>query len=422
MKSITLKRIIVIISVSISLLIFLQMYLLYKQYVFEEKILSASVTKAIRGYYEDFGSKNGLNIVGSVEYPARNVFIFNVSDTIPPERLMIDSLVSELRQVNIFTGYQIQLYQAKQDRYAFMVSVNEQKQEITRTGLSAPRYSRDFDYISLVFTNPEYYIFRQMIWLIVLSIVLTLFLVGLGISLFYLYKQKFLVETQHDFIRNITHEFQTPLSTLMIGLDSLEKPAVHKDPVKLSKYISLMQAQVKYLNQHIINLVNSVKADQTGLHINKTDCSLNEIIEEAIQQLAVPIEEKKAKIIFNPEKENKLVQADADMMFIVFINILSNALKYASNPVIEITTEQVSTTSYRITVKDNGIGIEEKYQKKIFEKFYRVSTGNTHDVKGLGLGLYFVKKIIDAHHGRLTLSSHPNDGTSFIIQLPLKHG
>lgn len=292
------------------------------------------------------------------------------------------------------------------------------REEANSNIIDLPLIKRDYSYIYLFFPNRNRYILGQMFWLILTSILLVLLLAGLGISLFYLYKQKFLVETQNDFIRNVTHEFQTPLATLTLGLDGMAKPSIYEHPEKLDKYRGLMQGQVNYLKQHINNLVKVIKTDSSGLKIIKERVNVNQLIRDALAQLHFNISDKKGNVELHLEKQDMLVFADGENLFIAILNVISNSIKYSPFPNLVISTKQ-ETEIYTISVKDNGIGFDEKYKKQLFRKFYRISTGDQHDVKGLGLGLYFVKKIVDSHHGKIIVHSIKNIGTEFNIQLPI---
>jgi len=236
--------------------------------------------------------------------------------------------------------------------------------------------------------------------------------------MFHLYKQKFLNEVQNDFIRNVTHEFQTPLTTLMVGLDAIAKPSVISSPEKLEKYTRLMKGQTVYLKQHIENLMKILRAESNGLGLEREEIVPNELIKNAVTQLHVNIEEKNAKVELILDPQNSKIVADKSGLYVAILNLVSNAIKYSTHPMILIETKAINGM-YQISVKDNGIGIEEQYQKKLFRKFYRVPTGDIHNVKGLGLGLYFVKKVIDENKGTINLKSITGIGSEFIIELPI---
>ena len=178
-----------------------------------------------------------------------------------------------------------------------------------------------------------------------------------------------------------------------------------------------MQGQTAYLKQHIENLMKVLKAEANGLVLEKEEIAPNELIRKAVKQLNVSIEEKNAKVELLLEQNNTTIEADKSSLYVAILNLVSNALKYSKDPMIIIETK-VANGMYHISVKDNGIGIEEQYQKKLFRKFYRVPTGDIHNVKGLGLGLYFVKKVMDENKGAIHVKSITGIGSEFVIELP----
>jgi two-component system phosphate regulon sensor histidine kinase PhoR len=203
----------------------------------------------------------------------------------------------------------------------------------------------------------------------------------------------------------------------MIGLDVIAKPSIVARSNKLDTYIKLMQAQTAYLKHHIDNLMRVLKAEANGLVMEKKDVVPNELVKNALTQLYAIVEEKHATVKLSLEEKNTAILADNSSLFVAIVNLISNALKYSKVPAILIETKRANG-KYFISIKDNGVGIEEKAKRKLFKKFYRVPSGDVHNVKGLGLGLYFVKKVIDGHKGTITVKSTVGEGSEFIIELP----
>ncbi len=242
---------------------------------------------------------------------------------------------------------------------------------------------------------------------------------SLGISNFKLNRQKFLNEIQNDFIRNVTHEFQTPITTLLVGLNILSKPNIISQPEKLKKYTGLMEAQTLYLKQHMENLSRVMHAESRGTSVAREIVDPNELVNEALGQLYQMIEETNTTITFEEDKNNATIIAEKGSLLVAIINLITNAIKYSSDPLVNIKNTS-SENWYQVSVKDNGIGISPKMQKQLFKKFYRVPTGDVQNVRGLGLGLYFVKKAITAIHGTVTVISEENEGSEFILKIPKK--
>lgn len=419
MRSATFKWIILLSTIVIGLLVASQLFWLNKIYNYEQKEFTTSVVKSIKGVYEDLEltDSNTAHLQQLIEQPDLNTFLFRI-DSIPPKDTLLNSVLNNLEDFGVFADCKAAVYNDDTHSYLFEeylpMAVTKHPDN---SGNDLFLYKKDYAYVHLFFPHRNQYIINEMTWWIISNIFLLIILIALGFSVFHLYRQKFLNEVQNDFIRNVTHEFQTPLTTLTVGLDMISKPAIVDHPEKLAKYTRLMQGQTDYLKHHIENLMKVLKTEATGLVMEKENVSPNELIKNAITQLYAVIEEKHARIALHLEAANATIQADGNNLYVAIVNIISNAIKYSKDPFVIIETKAVNG-SYTIAVKDNGIGIDKKYQKKLFKKFYRVPTGDVHNVKGLGLGLYFVKKVVTAHRGTIIIKSIEDIGTEFIIELP----
>jgi two-component system phosphate regulon sensor histidine kinase PhoR len=423
MKSKTLRWIFLIGVAIVATLGAAQLYWLNKTYAYEKKEFTTSVIKSIKGVYEDLEltTLRSPQLQDLIEQPDLNRFLFRI-DSFPSQNLLRENLFANLENFGVFTDCRVALYDHINQSHVYELYLPAAGSTMARA--SKPEntltvFQRPYDYIQLYFPNRTGYILHSMIWWIVASAVLLLCLIGLGLSLFFFYRQKFLNEIQHDFIRNVTHEFQTPLTTLTIGLDALNKPANWQQPDKIQRYVTLMQGQTQYLKQHLENLVKVIQSESGRLGSERQSVCPEDLIDQACEQMKVWGEEKKAIIHVRYENGKNQLQGDANALFLVVLNLLSNALKYSTKPEIEIST-WVQGKQFHFSIQDNGIGIDKKYQKKLFHKFFRVPTGDVHDVKGLGLGLYFVKKVVDQHHGQIRIESAPGKGSRFEISLPVR--
>ncbi|MCW3093331.1 MAG: integral rane sensor signal transduction histidine kinase [Ferruginibacter sp.] len=419
MRSATLKWIILLSTILVGLLVCVQLYWLNKIYNFEQKEFATSVVKSIQGVYEDLelSDSSGTELQKLITQPDVNTFLFKI-DNIPEKDTIVKSVLNNLEDFGVFTDCKLALYDARTQNYAYQVYLpSAASKHPGNSGIDLPLFKNPYAYIHLYFPHRGHYILSSMLWWIASSILLLVILIALGLSIFHLYRQKFLNEVQNDFIRNVTHEFQTPLTTLIVGLDAIAKPSIIEYPERLEKYTRLMQGQTAYLKQHIENLMKVLKAEANGLVLEKEEIVPNELIKNAINQLHVTIEEKHAAVELILEPTNGTVLADKSSFYVAMLNLVTNAIKYSNKPMIIVETK-VTNGVYFISVKDNGIGIEEQYQKKLFRKFYRVPTGDVHDVKGLGLGLYFVKKVVDENKGTIHVKSITGIGSEFVIELP----
>ena len=258
----------------------------------------------------------------------------------------------------------------------------------------------------------------MMFW-IASSGLLLLVLIGFGFSIFYLYRQKFFNETQKDFVNNFTHEFKTPLAVIKIAAEVLQQKNIIEKPEKLENYAGIINEQTSHLQSQIQRLLEIAYTDRSRLPLEKEQFDVNLLIDESINDLQPLIEQKNAIVKTNFAMPGAILKADKPYLRLCLINLIENAIKYAATPVIDINTH-IEANYFCIAVKDNGIGIATEHQKKIFERFYRIKDGERHTSKGFGLGLNFVKKVIDTHHGKIEVDSEPGRGSTFTIKIPLK--
>lgn len=368
--------------------------------------------------YEDIELVNGpvVRLQQFIQQPDANTFIMRI-DSIPNKDSLEYYTNAELEDFDVFTNCNLYVFDHKSHSYAYASALPSGMDKKVAAGTVQPR-TANYSFIQFSFPSRAGYVMNEMKWWILLALLLTLSLAALGASLIYLYRQRFLNETQNDFIRNITHEFQTPLTTFNLGLDMLSKPEVRNNPDKISRYTGIMQAQTVYLQHHVANLVKLIRADSFGMQLVKEDVYPQKLIQDALLQLDFLITEKSSVISFFPLKDEVAIKADKANLYLVILNILSNSLKFSQHPHI-IIKARPEDKFYVISITDNGIGIEKKYHKSLFKKFYRVPTGDVHSVKGLGLGLYFVKKIVSLHHGKIEVNSTPGKGTQVKISLPI---
>lgn len=421
MRSKTLKWIILVFTLICALIVVAQLFWLNKVYNFEQKEFNASVMKCMHVVFEDMSLKKNTSkqLAPLTIAPDPNTYIFKIDYT-PSFDSLSNLIAQNLEDFGLFAACSIGLYDHTKNEYSGQTYIAGILDNEKLPDMKSPVFQEKYSFVQLYFPHRNKYVLNSLSWWILGSVILITVLVILGISIFQLYKQKFLNEIQNDFIRNVTHEFQTPLTTLTVGLDILAKPGTVNQPEKMSKYVQLMQGQTNYLKQHVENMVQVMRAESTGIPAQRTTLSPNDLIRTAVAQLYVSIEEKKAVIDLELEKNDQHIIGDKNNLYIVVLNLLSNAIKYSTDPIIAIKSWR-DEEHFFISVADNGLGIADGEHKKLFKKFYRVSNGDVHDVRGLGLGLYFVKKTIAQHHGKLSLESALGKGSTFTIKLPINY-
>jgi len=421
MRSNTIRLFILIASVLIAIIIAVQVYWLNKTYTFEKNEFNTSVIKSIRGVYEDLPLlyESSEKLQSLIEKTDADSYAFR-SDSIPSKDSLSFYMHTELESFDIFTDCKMAAYDHNKNQYVYNTYLPSAGSPKTKdTSMLMPPVQKGYSYVHLFFPHRNKYIISQLTGWIVSSALLLLVLIGFAASLYYFFKQKFLVEIQKDFINNVTHEFSTPLSVIELSVDGLNKPVDKKNPEKQEKYINAIRYQAEYLKNHISNLVTTVVADNYKFELHMRSVIPNELLKKAVVQLEPLLNKKNGIIEWDLEESNEQLMADEENLYLAIFNIINNAIKYSSHPKIIVTTMK-NAHKYTISIKDNGAGIESSEFKKIFKKFYRVHNGNVHNTKGLGLGLYFTKKVIDHHHGKIDVQSLPGIGTEFKIELPLK--
>jgi two-component system phosphate regulon sensor histidine kinase PhoR len=421
MRSSTTRLFIFVTTILIAVIIGLQLHWLTKTYSFEKNEFNTAVLKSIRGLYEDLNlsGETGSRFRDLIVQPAEDVFIFKI-DQPPSKDSLAEALISEFDDFKVYTACKVAVYDQHAKKYLYEQYIgNTAAVHADAVAVDAPLQKLNYSYVYLQFPHRSQYIISNMSSWIFTSMLLLSLLIGLGASIYYLYRQKFLNDIQKDFINNVTHEFSTPLTVIDLSTDALQKPGIAGNPDKYNKYVASIKYQNEYLKKHIQTLVKTVVTESHRLALQKTTLNPDDLVLQAIAQLEPLVVQKNGKILFEPQEKEVLIMADNDNLYLAIFNILNNAVKYAETPKIIITTA-VQASRYVISVKDNGMGIAEKEQQKIFKKFYRSQNGNIHNVKGLGLGLYFVKKIIELHHGQIEVNSVEGIGTEFKITLPVK--
>jgi two-component system phosphate regulon sensor histidine kinase PhoR len=274
-------------------------------------------------------------------------------------------------------------------------------------------------YLSVYFPHQKRYLLSSM-WSMLL--VFAAFLSTLIFSFYYtistIFKQKKLSEIKNDFISNMTHEFKTPISTISLACEVLNDKSVEKSEERVGKYIRMIGDENKRLSLLVENILQTAILDKGKFKLKITPVDIHTLIEQTITNIRLQVENKEGEITKELNATQSIVNADRIHITNIVFNLIDNALKYSSEkPSIKISTNNDADGIF-ISVKDNGIGISKENQKRIFDTMYRVPTGNVHNVKGFGLGLSYVKAIVEKHGGSIAVESELNKGSTFTVYLP----
>jgi two-component system phosphate regulon sensor histidine kinase PhoR len=282
-------------------------------------------------------------------------------------------------------------------------------------------YNGESNYeLYVTFPEKKGYILASIFKILSLSAFFILIIILAFVSALYqLVRQKQISEIKTDFINNMTHEFKTPIATINLALDAIKNPKIISDSEKVLKYSSMIRDENKRMNQQVENVLRISKLEKNQLEVNKEVVDVHDLIEDAITHVNLLIKDRVGNINKHLEAGLSEIMANEFHFTNIIVNILDNAIKYSPDaPNIDISTENTAK-SIIIKVKDQGIGMNKNVQKNIFKKFYREERGNIHNVKGHGLGLSYVKKIVEMHQGIIYVESEKGIGSTFMLKLPL---
>jgi len=233
-----------------------------------------------------------------------------------------------------------------------------------------------------------------------------------------IFRQKKLSEIKTDFINNMTHEFKTPIATISLAADSITSPMILGNDEKVKRFADIIRQENKRMNSQVEKVLQMAMLDKDDLQLKLTDINLHDVINQAVSHLSLQVEKKDGKITPFLNATNPLIIGDLTHVSNMIHNLLDNANKYTpEKPEISVTTNNVAS-GVEVNITDNGIGMSKEVRKNIFNKFYREHTGDRHDVKGFGLGLSYVKRMMTAHKGQVDVKSEKGVGSSFILLFP----
>lgn len=416
------RIIILLATISIVGLVLTQLFWMDKAFELREREFDDHVIEALREVAIQIKEINRDSTeVSPVVKLADNYFIVPTNDTLHPY-LLQSLLANEFRARSILINFDYGIYDCFTNTMIFDGEVALSGSPSVRDGkeVELPLSPSDSHYFGVYFPEKETYLAGQMgVWLVssgVLLLVFSFFAYTLAVIL----KQKRLSEIKNDFINNMTHEFKTPISTISASSDLLLSGALDANTDKQKRYYRMIHDESERLRLQVEKVLQMAQFDRSDIDLNLVEVDINALILRSTASVQILLDERKGSITLGLNAQRPMFSVDELHFSNIVRNLLDNAIKYcAHEPQITITTED-DAKGITIRVADNGIGIAPKVQREIFGKFYRVSTGNVHNVKGFGLGLYYVKSLMDAHGGKVSVESSPK-GSTFKLWLPRKH-
>ena len=289
-----------------------------------------------------------------------------------------------------------------------------------KTRLYPKRIFHKPELLLLSLPDKNAHIYRSVSWLMSGSLIFTLIIIiTFYVTIRIILQQKKLSEIKTDFINNMTHEFKTPIATISLAVDSIQNKSVISKPDKIMYFTDIIHEENKRMNSRVENILQMSLIDKSDFNFQFEKADLHEIIKQAAKNIELQLKQKDGELNLHLDADSSIMLLDKVHLLNIFTNLLDNAVKYSDERIeISVTTLQ-SDNNITISVKDKGMGISKEVQHKIFDKFFRVSKGDIHNVKGFGLGLSYVKAVILALNGSIDVKSEPGKGAEFIIKLPV---
>jgi len=400
-------------------IISIQVYFLQNAWNIKEKQFVQSVLIGLRNVAEQMGKYNQTSLphINPVRQLSSNYFVVDINSEIDANILEF-YLKAEFDKLNLQTDFEYAIYNCQTDKmeYGNYLTKNGTAKPNVLT-VNLPKYDQYTYYFGVNFPLLKNTITGDLaIWFFFMALLLVA-IIFFVYAIFVILHQKRLSEMQKDFINNMTHEFKTPISSINISADVIMNPDIIHDPARLFTYASVIKQENSRLNQQVDKVLQIARIESQSFHLNKQLVDLNALILTVAENCKA---NSNRQLIVNTNLSDSVGSIEADELHLTNIlhNLLDNASKYSDKePIITIETTR-SVHSILIGISDNGPGINSEFQHRVFQKFYRIPTGNLHDVKGFGLGLYYVKTICDAHQWKIALKSEPGNGASFEIEIP----
>lgn len=397
------------------------------------KHFSETVHISLRNVLQEISTQfsDSVDLYGAVKQIRTNYFSVDISEELHPFYLE-NLLKREFDAQNIRQDFQYGIYDCFTDSIVFgnLIKFTKDAQykpiSDTANGITSPKlnWKKDGHYFTVFFPNVRNKDIQALEsnnspWIFMFAIIFFV-LIFFTFSITVILKQKRLSEVKTDFINNMTHELKTPIATISLSSDVLMKGDFSDDPEKLKRYAGIIYKENKRLEHQVERVLNVAKMDKETIQLKKTEVNIHEIISEIHENFEFNQFANGGKMEIELEAIKHLVQGDLVHLTNVFYNLIDNACKYCEDkPIIQVKTFN-DKHGFNISISDNGIGIKRENLSMIFDKFYRVPTGNLHNVKGFGLGLFYVKLIIEQHGGKISVKSTFGKGTTFHISIPLE--
>ena len=405
-------------TISLTGIIVTQIFWVDKAFTIQDREFNDRTVIALTSVVERIQvlNKDSSDVDEPVVQETSNYFVAHVNDTLHP--YLLESLLKEEFQSSLLKqNFEYVIYDCFNDSIVFGSKVNvDQPDNIVKSEDVTPhkKLNRDGHYFGVYFPEKKGYIMDQMgIWMFS-SFIILLVVLFFAYSIMAILKQKRLSEIKTDFINNMTHELKTPISTISISTRALLNVS---NMESVEKYARIIKTENERLQNQVERVLDIATLSPNTLNLDKKHIYIHKLLEEITESLELKLAEVGGKLYFNFQAQSEIVYSDKLHLTNIFTNLIDNAIKYCEqSPEIKIHTSQLKNKII-ILIEDNGIGIDKKHYSMIFEKFFRVPSGDKHDVKGFGLGLFYVKSVLEALDGSIKLIKSDSAGSTFKIEL-----
>jgi two-component system, OmpR family, phosphate regulon sensor histidine kinase PhoR len=415
------QRVVILGAIAILLVLSTQTYLVTRTWNLNKQNFEQSVTIALQNVAKQLSNINQSALPPDFIKPlSSNSYAVNINDKITATNLDY-YLRRNFEENSINEDWDYAIYDCHDEKYVYGKYVpfgaSADSLGVNRDGF--PKLADANYYFTVRFPKRSSNLLGNMGVMIGFSIISLMTVFFFIYSMLIILRQKRLSELQKDFINNMTHEFKTPISTIKVAADVFASHPFIQGDARLSKYAQIMREQNNRLNTQVEKVLQLTRIDKNTLDLNKEVINLHELLDTVLPSIQVKVEGLNGALEQRLRAKQPYVKADSLHLTNIIHNLLDNAIKYCKDgkPEILVITEDTEK-NIRLMISDRGIGIDKEHHKKIFQRFYRVPTGNIHNVKGFGLGLFYVRNIVQAHGWTIDIASETDKGTSIIIDIP----
>ncbi len=407
-------------SLLLLFLVYIQVTWVQKAYEIEERQFDYNVTSALLQVVELIADNNpdAAPIYDPIDRPSPNIYTVNINDTLHP--FYLESLLkAELKKQEVNEPFQYSIHDCFTDSVVYERNVKYNNEDAHPINPPAINWGKDNHHFSVFFPNREAGMVGRLNFWIYSSAFLIIVIAFFSYTISVILRQRRLSEIKTDFINNMTHEFKTPIATIGLSSEVLLKDSIVDKPEKLKNYATIINQENKRLQHQVERILQIATIERERINLRSSAVNVHDILTKVTETFRLNIEASNGKSQIELRATNPTIQGDEVHLANIFSNLIDNAIKYSGdNPIIRISSSNTEKF-LEISIADEGIGIDPAEQRNIFEKFYRIPQGNLHDVKGFGIGLNYVKVMVEQHGGKIRVRPNSPKGSIFTISFPL---